>query len=65
MVAPLLIYHGQICVRLKVVRTQTKIPILILKICLMTTFITIMANIGKTGMTVMKKKIFLDDEDEL
>ena len=55
--------HRFVCV--KVVRTQAKIPILILKICLMTAFITIMANIGKTGMTVMKKKMFLNDEDEL
>ena len=54
-VVSLLIYHAQICVCVKVVRTQTKTPILILKIFWIKTFVTVMTNIIKTGMTVMEK----------
>lgn len=58
MVVPLLVYLAQIFVWVKVVRTQTKYQqILILKIFLMRTSITVMMNIVKTGMTVMKKKM--------
>ena len=55
-VGSLLIYHAHICL-CKIVRTQTKIQILILKIRLMTTFMTVMTNIMKTSMKVVKKKM--------